>query len=157
MDNDGYDKNGFSSQGIDRRHFRRDGTNTYTNKKFDLKGYDINGYDSEGFDINGVNRLGYSKEEIEIECQRTEDYMRYRYLNVDLPPLFITTCSDDFLEADNLALATALSRKSADFELFDPKTGRHEALGHVFVIGMPWLTASVDCLERIRDFSYDRC
>ena len=80
-DNDGYDKNGFSSQGIDRRHFRRDGTNTYTNKKFDLKGYDINGYDSEGFDINGVNRLGYSKEEIEIECQRTEDYMRYRYLN----------------------------------------------------------------------------
>lgn len=77
--------------------------------------------------------------------------------NVDLPPLFITTCSDDFLEADNLALATALSRKSADFELFDPKTGRHEALGHVFVIGMPWLTASVDCLERIRDFSYDRC
>lgn len=80
-DNDGYDKNGFSSQGIDRRHFRRDGTNTYTNKKFDLKGYDINGYDSEGFDINGVNRLGYSKEEIEIECQRTEDYIRYRYLN----------------------------------------------------------------------------
>ena len=77
--------------------------------------------------------------------------------NVDLPPLLITTCSDDFLEADNLALATALSRKSADFELFDPKAGRHEALGHVFVIGMPWLTASVDCLERIRDFSYDRC
>ena len=77
--------------------------------------------------------------------------------NVDLPPLFLTTCSDDFLEADNLALATALSRKGADFELFDPKAGRHEALGHVFVIGMPWLTASVDCLERIRDFSYDRC
>lgn len=77
--------------------------------------------------------------------------------NVDLPPLFITTCSDDFLEADNLALAAALSREGADFELFDPKTGRHEALGHVFVIGMPWLTASVDCLERIRDFSYDRC
>ena len=29
----------------------------------------------------GVCNLGYSNEEIEIECQRTEDYIRYRYLN----------------------------------------------------------------------------
>lgn len=77
--------------------------------------------------------------------------------NVDFPPLFITTCSDDFLEADNLALACALSRKGADFELYDPKPKRHESLGHVFVIGMPWLPESVECLKRIRRFSYDRC
>lgn len=77
--------------------------------------------------------------------------------NVDLPPLFIVTCSDDFLEADNLALATALSRKGADFELFDPKVGRHSALGHVFVIGMPWLEESAEAFKRIRDFSYTRC
>ena len=77
--------------------------------------------------------------------------------NVDFPPLFITTCGDDFLEADNLALACALSRKGADFELYDPKPRRHESLGHVFVIGMPWLPESVECLERIRRFSYDRC
>ena len=57
--------------------------------------------------------------------------------NVNLPPLFIVTCGDDFLEADNLALAAALARKGADFELFDPKPRRHETLGHVFVIGMP--------------------
>lgn len=77
--------------------------------------------------------------------------------NVDFPPLFITTCADDFLEGDNLALACALSRKGADFELFDPKPKRHESLGHVFVIGMPWLPESVECLDRIRRFSYDRC
>lgn len=77
--------------------------------------------------------------------------------NVDFPPLFIATCGDDFLEADNLALACALSRKGVDFELYDPKPKRHESLGHVFVIGMPWLPESVECLKRIRRFSYDRC
>lgn len=77
--------------------------------------------------------------------------------NVDLPPLLIITCGDDFLEADNLALAAALSRKGADFELFDPKPRRHETLGHVFVIGMPWLEESRECLDRIRRFSYERC
>ena len=60
------------------------------------------------------------------------------------------TCGDDFLEADNLALAAALARKGADFELFDPKPRRHETLGHVFVIGMPWLDESVECFERLR-------
>ena len=76
---------------------------------------------------------------------------------MDLPPLFIVTCGDDFLEADNLALAAALSRKGADFELFDPKPCRHETLGHVFVIGMPWLRESVECFERLCAFSYSRC
>ncbi len=77
--------------------------------------------------------------------------------NVDLPPLFIVTCGDDFLEADNLAFAAALARKGADFELFDPKPRRHETLGHVFVIGMPWLEESVECFNRLRRFSYERC
>ena len=77
--------------------------------------------------------------------------------NVDLPPLLIITCGDDFLEADNLALAAALSRKGADFELFDPKPRRQETLGHVYVIGMPWLEESRECLDRIRRFSYERC
>ena len=62
--------------------------------------------------------------------------------NVDLPPLFLLTSSDDFLEADALALATALSRKGADFELNDRKVGRHESLGHVYPIGMTWLDES---------------
>lgn len=77
--------------------------------------------------------------------------------NVDLPPLFILTSSDDFLEADALALATALSRKGADSELSDLKVGRHETLGHVYVIGMTWLEESQAALDDIRRFSYDRC
>ena len=77
--------------------------------------------------------------------------------NVDLPPLFLLTSSDDFLEADALALATALSRKGADFELNDRKVGRHESLGHVYPIGMTWLDESRQALDAIRRFSYERC
>ncbi|WP_207760083.1 alpha/beta hydrolase [Bifidobacterium scaligerum] len=77
--------------------------------------------------------------------------------NINLPPLFILTSSDDFLEADALALATALSRKGADFELSDRKTGRHETLGHVYPIGMTWLDESQQALDEIARFSFDRC
>ncbi|MBT1160991.1 MULTISPECIES: alpha/beta hydrolase [Bifidobacterium] len=77
--------------------------------------------------------------------------------SVDLPPLFILTSSDDFLEADALALATAMSRKGADFELSDRKVGRHETLGHVYPIGMTWLDESQQALDAIARFSFDRC
>ncbi|MCH9277067.1 alpha/beta hydrolase [Bifidobacterium amazonense] len=77
--------------------------------------------------------------------------------NVDLPPLFILTSSDDFLEADALALATALSRKGADFELSDRKVARHETLGHVYPVGMTWLDESQQALDAIARFSFDRC
>ncbi|WP_239512361.1 alpha/beta hydrolase [Bifidobacterium aerophilum] len=76
---------------------------------------------------------------------------------VDLPPLFILTSSDDFLEADSLALATALSRKGSDFELSDRKTGRHETLGHVYPVGMTWLDESQQALDAIARFSFARC
>lgn len=76
--------------------------------------------------------------------------------NVNLPPIFIVTAGDDFLEGDNLALAAALARKGAEFELFDPKPLPHETLGHVFIICMTWLPESVEGLEYIRDFTY-RC
>ena len=77
--------------------------------------------------------------------------------NADLPPLFVLTAGDDFLEADSLALCAALSRKGADFELSDMKPGRHETLGHVYPIGMTWLDASRRALDDIRRFSYERC
>ena len=41
--------------------------------------------------------------------------------NVNLPPLFIVTCGDDFLEADNLALAAALARKGSRFRTVRPE------------------------------------
>ena len=77
--------------------------------------------------------------------------------NANLPPLFVLTAGDDFLEADSLALCAALSRKGADFELSDVKPGRHETLGHVYPVGMTWLDASRRALDDIRRFSYERC
>lgn len=76
--------------------------------------------------------------------------------NVDLPPLFLLTSSDDFLQADTLALATALARKGADFELHDWKTERTQSLGHVFPVCMTWLEESRQTLRDIRRFSYTR-
>ena len=60
-DDNGYDIDGFNSKGINRRHFRRDGINTYTNKKYDYKGYDIDGFNEKGYDINGFDKLGYDE------------------------------------------------------------------------------------------------
>lgn len=76
--------------------------------------------------------------------------------NVDLPPLFLLTSSDDFIQAETLGLATALARKGADFELQDWKTGTAETLGHVFPVCMTWLDESQQVLDSIRDFSYVR-
>ncbi len=76
--------------------------------------------------------------------------------NVDLPPLFLLTSSDDFLQADTLALATALAHKNADFEVHDWKTDRTQTLGHVFPIGLTWIDESRQVLKDIRRFSYAR-
>lgn len=76
--------------------------------------------------------------------------------NVDLPPLFLLTSSDDFLQDETLALATALARKGADFELQDWKTGKGETLGHVFPVCMTWLAESQHVLDSIHDFTYAR-
>lgn len=76
--------------------------------------------------------------------------------NCDLPPLYIQTSSDDFLQADSLALATALARRNADFEIHDWKVGKAQSLGHVFVVCMTWLDESKQILREIRDFSYAR-
>lgn len=76
--------------------------------------------------------------------------------NCELPPLYIQTSSDDFLQADSLALATALARHNADFEIHDWKVGKAQSLGHVFVVGMTWLDESKQILEEIRKFSYSR-
>ncbi len=77
--------------------------------------------------------------------------------NVDLPPLFLLTSADDFIQAETLALATALARKGTDFELHDWKPARHDSLGHVFPVCMTWREESLRTLADIRRFSYDRC
>lgn len=74
---------------------------------------------------------------------------------VDLPPLFLNTSSDDFIQDNSLALALALSRQGKVFELHDVRPGKGVSLGHVYPVCMSWLEESQETLERIRRFSYD--
>lgn len=77
--------------------------------------------------------------------------------NVNLPPLLLNTSSDDFLQDETLALATALARSGADFQVQDWKVGRLDStLGHVFPVCMTWLEESRRTLRMMRDFSYAR-
>lgn len=75
---------------------------------------------------------------------------------VDLPPLFLNTSSDDFIQSETLGLAAHLAAVGADFELHDWKTAKGETLGHVFPVCMSWLDESEAVLDLIRDFTYSR-
>ncbi|OZG60169.1 esterase [Bifidobacterium lemurum] len=75
---------------------------------------------------------------------------------VDLPPLFLNTSSDDFIQNETLRLAMHLAEAGKDFELHDWKTGKGESLGHVFPVCMTWLEESGITLDMIRDFTYAR-
>lgn len=72
-----------------------------------------------------------------------------------MPPLFLATSSDDFLQCETLVLANELARVPVDFELHDPRPAKGESLGHVFPVGMPWLPESGIVLDRARDFTYE--
>ena len=74
---------------------------------------------------------------------------------VHLPPVFLNTSADDFLQGDALKLADILCRKGRDFELHDPRPNRLQTLGHVYPVAMTWLEESGQALDQIRDFSYD--
>ncbi|MBW3088739.1 alpha/beta hydrolase [Bifidobacterium sp. 82T24] len=76
--------------------------------------------------------------------------------SVDLPPLFLNTSSDDFIQSETLHLAALLSEGDTDFELHDWKTAPAETLGHVFPVCMSWLEESGVVLDLIRDFTYSR-
>lgn len=71
-----------------------------------------------------------------------------------LPPLYLQTSSDDFIEAETLALATSLSACRGDFELHDEKVPSTRTLGHVFPVCMTWLEDSEQVLARMRRFVY---
>ena len=76
--------------------------------------------------------------------------------SVELPPLFLNTSSDDFIQAETLRLAALLAETQTDFELHDWKTRKGETLGHVFPVCMSWLDESGRTLDLIRDFTYAR-
>lgn len=73
----------------------------------------------------------------------------------DIPPLYLVTSSDDFIQAQTLQLATALAVHDRDFELHDFTVPKTQTLGHVFSVGMTWLPESQRVLQQIRDFSYN--
>ena len=74
---------------------------------------------------------------------------------VHLPPVFLNTSADDFLQGDALKLAGILCGKGRDFELHDPRPNRLQTLGHVYPVAMTWLEESRQALDQIHDFSYD--
>ncbi len=74
---------------------------------------------------------------------------------VHLPPVFLNTSADDFLQGDALKMAEILCRKGCDFELHDLRPNRLQTLGHVYPVAMTWLEESRQTLDQIHDFSYD--
>ena len=74
--------------------------------------------------------------------------------DMDVPPLYLLTSSDDFVEAETLKLATAMSLARKKFELHDFAPEAGHALGHVFSIGMSWLEESQEVFEQMRKFAY---
>ena len=74
--------------------------------------------------------------------------------DLNVPPLYLLTSSDDFIEAETLKLATAMSLARKKFELHDFAPEAGHALGHVFSIGMSWLEESQEVFEQMRKFAY---
>ncbi|WEV63674.1 alpha/beta hydrolase [Bifidobacterium sp. ESL0732] len=81
--------------------------------------------------------------------------LNYLVANVDLPPLFLNTSNDDFIQFSSLQLAMMLSQNGKDFEIHDRHTKRGESLGHVYPVGMSWLEESQETLQQIKGFSYN--
>lgn len=73
---------------------------------------------------------------------------------VNLPPLFLCTSSDDFIQDNTLCLAAELARAGRRFELHDWTPEPGQALGHVFPVNMSWLPESKRMLELMKRFCY---
>lgn len=72
--------------------------------------------------------------------------------NNHFPPLFIATCSDDFLRADSIRLAAAAIGQGADVELVDEYALPGHPLGHGFALTNPFEPQSLSTIDRIVSF-----
>lgn len=80
--------------------------------------------------------------------------LSYITAEAQLPPIFLNTSSDDFLQAETLNLALALDKQGCEFELHDVHVGKTQVLGHVYPVAMTWLEESQQTLQEIQAFSY---
>ncbi|WEV59220.1 alpha/beta hydrolase [Bifidobacterium sp. ESL0728] len=78
----------------------------------------------------------------------------YLTKQADMPPVYLNTSNDDFIQGDTLRFAAELYANGKDFELNDCHTKKGESLGHIYPVNMTWLDESQKALRRIRDFSY---
>lgn len=73
-----------------------------------------------------------------------------------LPPVLLTTSSDDFLESESLFFAGYLRRNGRSCEIHDFVPQKGLALGHVFPVGQVCLPESKMVFQRMKAFAYDR-
>lgn len=72
-----------------------------------------------------------------------------------LPPTWVATSTDDFLEATSLELGAKLRDLGVDHQVLDYRAGSRECLPHNFIVGMPWLKESRDAVESMIGFFTD--
>lgn len=77
--------------------------------------------------------------------------------NASIPPLYLVTSSDDFIQDQALCMATECARHNVEFQLDDVPAPKFSTLGHVFPVAMTWLPESQEILEQIRDFAHRHC
>lgn len=69
-----------------------------------------------------------------------------------IPPVWMATSTDDFLESSSLELAMMLRDNDVDHQLIDCRAQRNQSLPHNFMVGMPWLPESKACLDSMVSF-----
>ena len=69
-----------------------------------------------------------------------------------LPPVWLGTSTDDFLEATSLELGAQLRKLGIDHQLLDYRAGLRECLPHNFIVGMPWLKESREAVDSMIGF-----
>lgn len=69
-----------------------------------------------------------------------------------LPPVWMATSTDDFLEGTSLELGIELRRLGIDHQLLDYRAAPRECLPHNYIVGMPWLRETREAVESMLAF-----
>lgn len=73
----------------------------------------------------------------------------------ELPPAYLVTSSDDFIEFETLLFAGYLSRKGIPVECHSYPAPARATLGHVFPVGQVWLEESREVLSDLKRFALE--